>query len=325
MLPVIKLDAKDRRILIELESDARQSNRSIAKKVGVNPDLIRRRIHRMEKEGVIGWFLTFVNFAKLGFTDYGVYITTQKLTKKRDEGFKDYLINHDKVSYVARLGGKYDFVIGILARDILEFHQILFEIFENWGEYISSRDIAIRVQLFHFSKSYLLKKQESPRKLPSFGGNVNVEELDSLDTRILSELATHARMNVVDLAKKIKSPLSTLALRVKKLKERGIIEGFFTSIRCQSYGYQNYLILATCRTFTKQQEHTLYTFCKQHQHITYLIKTVGKWDYEISVEVPDQERFQEVLTELREQFLETLANAESLLLFRELKYTLYPF
>jgi DNA-binding Lrp family transcriptional regulator len=89
---VINLDKKDKKILIELEKDARQSNKQIAKKVGVHADLVRYRINRLEQNGVIGWFLTFVNFSKIGYTDYGIYIITQKLTKEIEKELIGYLM-----------------------------------------------------------------------------------------------------------------------------------------------------------------------------------------------------------------------------------------
>ena len=325
MQEITKLDQKNKRILLELEKDSRQSNKQIAKKVGVNTDLVRYRINKLQEDGVIGWFLSFVNFAKIGFTDYGIYITTQKLTKEKEKEFTDYFLNHKRISYFAKLGGKYDFVIGVLASDILDFQEVFSSIMDKYGNYISNRDIAIRLHLFHFSKAYLLNKKEATGKMPHFGGKVQVEKIDKLDQKILSELTTNARINVVDLAKKIKTPASTITLRIKKLKERNIIEGFFTFIHCQKYGYQNYLIHASLKNLTKQNENKFYGFCKQHQNITYLIKTVGKWDYEISIEVPDQQKFQEVLTELREHFSEIIVNMESVILFKDLKYNLYPF
>ena len=76
----VKIDIKDKKIIMELEKNARQSNTAIAKKVGLNTDVVRYRINHLEKEDVIAWHLAFVNFAKLGYTDYGVYVSTQHLT-----------------------------------------------------------------------------------------------------------------------------------------------------------------------------------------------------------------------------------------------------
>ena len=50
---------------------------------------MRYRINELQEDGVIGWFLSFVNFSKIGFTDCGIYITTQKLTKEKDKLLRD--------------------------------------------------------------------------------------------------------------------------------------------------------------------------------------------------------------------------------------------
>ncbi|TAL47148.1 Lrp/AsnC family transcriptional regulator [archaeon] len=324
-MDAIKLDVKDRKILFELEKDARQSNKSIARKVGLNTDLVRYRIDRLKREGVISWFLTFVNFAKLGLTDYGVYFTTQKLTRKREDEMINYLTNHKQVSYFSKLGGKYDFMIGILAKDVLQFNDILSEITDKLGAYISSKDIAIRIVLFHFSKNYLVGTKEMKGELPHFGGKVETVELDELDRKILNRISTDARLDIIDLARELNTPSSTIALRIKKMREKKVIEGFFTWINSQSYGFQNYELMLALKNMSKTEENKFYGFCKQHPNIVYAMKTVGKWDYELGIEVPNQERYQEVLSEIRENFSEFITNMEFVTIFKHIKYNLYPF
>ena len=321
----IKLDLKDKRILYELEKNARQSNKEIAKKLGLNVDLVRYRINNLEKEGLIAWHLTFVNFSKLGYTDYGVYFNTHNLTKNKEAFLIEYLSKHNKISYFARLGGKYDFMFGLLATDILDFENLLSGILNQIGQYISNRDIAIRVALFHFPKSYLIDTKEIIGKMPSFGGKIEKIELDEIDKKIIKEMSINARININDLSNKIKVPASTISLRLKKLQKNKIIEGFFTFTRPQAYGYQNNIITISFNNLSKENESIFYGFCKQHPNVVYLIKTVGKWDYELSVEFPDQERFQELLSELREKFHASISNMEFVTIFKDIKYSLYPF
>lgn len=319
------LDVKDKRILLELEQDARISNQALAKRVGLHTDLVRYRIKRLQKEGVIGWFLTFVNFAKLGYTDYGVYLNVHRLSKQKEEEFLQFLQQHSRVTYLSRLGGKYDFFIGLLAQDILEFQQLLSEIMEKYGEYISNKDIAIRVQLSHFTKDYLYQGKKTSSRMPFFGGKVQIEKIDAIDTKILKQISATARMPIVELSQQLKIPASTIRERMKKLQTRGIIDGFFTFLRCQQYGYQSHIITISFKNISSQQENTFYTFCKHHPNIVYIIKTVGKWDYEISVETPHPEKFQEILAEIKDHFLENIQSLEFVTVFNDIKYTLFPF
>ena len=131
-----QLDLKDKKIILELEKDCRQSNHQLGRKVGLSSDVIRYRINRLEKNNIIAWHLTFVNFAKLGYTDYGVYINTQHLTKEKEPELIHYLQNHSRISYVAKLGGNYDFLFGTLAKNILDFEQTFSEIMQKIGDNI---------------------------------------------------------------------------------------------------------------------------------------------------------------------------------------------
>ena len=320
-----KLDLKDKRIISELEENARQTNKQIGKKIGVNTDLVRYRIKRLEEEGIIKWFLTIINIAKIGYTDFGVYITTQKLTKEKEKEFTKHLIQQKHISYIAKLGGRYDFVIGLLAKDVLEFHQLLTNTLKKHEEFIVEKDIAIRLLLAHFPKKYLITKENRLQENPVFGGEIQQETLDETDQQILSELATKARVNVVNIAQKTNIPASTITQRIKKLKEKKVITGFFPIINNKKIQYQNYLVHIRVKNSNNTQENKLFMFCREHKNITYIIKTIGKWNYEIHIEVPNQETLQETLTQLREQILEDITNIEVIMLFEDIKYNLYPF
>ncbi len=324
MSQITKLDLKDRKIIVELEKDCRQNNQQLGKKVGLGPDVVRYRINRLEKNGIIAWHLAFVNFAKLGYTDYGVYVSTQHLTTEKEKRIVDFIQSHHRVSYVAKLGGKYDFIIGILARNILDFDSVWSEIMKNIGGHISNKDISTRVALYHFSKTYLVGSRQQ-HQLPSFGGEIMTTPIDETDSRILQVLSTNARMDIMTLASRIKVPASTTALRIKKLQQKKIIEGFFSFTRCQNYGFQNHIIFLSLQNHSLPDEQKIYRYCQQHPNIVYIIKTVGKWDYELSVEVQDLQFLQTIISGLKENFTGILANMEIITVFDDLKYNLYPF
>lgn len=63
----MKLDDLDRALLRELEADARQSYRELAKKTGVSVVTAAQRVRRMEQEGVIMGYAGMLNQEKLGY------------------------------------------------------------------------------------------------------------------------------------------------------------------------------------------------------------------------------------------------------------------
>src|SRR5205823_4240959 len=60
------LDRIDRRILDELQGDARVSNQELAKRVGLSPAPCWRRLRRLEEEGFINGYATVLNGSAVG-------------------------------------------------------------------------------------------------------------------------------------------------------------------------------------------------------------------------------------------------------------------
>ena len=60
------LDRVDRRILDELQADARISNQELAKRVGLVARACWRRLRRLEEEGFIAGYATLLNGPAIG-------------------------------------------------------------------------------------------------------------------------------------------------------------------------------------------------------------------------------------------------------------------
>lgn len=62
----VSLDAIDRQILALLEEDARRTVADISAQVALSPAPVKRRIDRLEREGVIRGYTTIIDHGKLG-------------------------------------------------------------------------------------------------------------------------------------------------------------------------------------------------------------------------------------------------------------------
>lgn len=69
---MVRIDRLDRRILHELERDARQTNVKLAERVGLSPSACLRRVQELERSGVIKGYRAVVDRSLLGigFTVY---------------------------------------------------------------------------------------------------------------------------------------------------------------------------------------------------------------------------------------------------------------
>jgi Lrp/AsnC family leucine-responsive transcriptional regulator len=65
-MPKMTLDRIDRRIVAELQADARLSNVELASRAGLSPSPCLRRVKRMEAEGLIEGYGPSLNGIALG-------------------------------------------------------------------------------------------------------------------------------------------------------------------------------------------------------------------------------------------------------------------
>ncbi len=320
---MIVLNVKDRKLVNQLEVNGRQPNTFIGKMIGLKPDVVAYRINRLEKEGVLKGTICYVNFHKLGYTDFGVYISLKYSMQQKESQLVEYLKRHTNVSYLARVGGNYNFIVGLLAQDSISLHHIIKELKSKFSGLIDQFDIVTRISLQHFLRKYLLdtKAKES---LPYFGGELEKVQLDDLDKKIITHLTQDGRAKIVDIATKLKEAPSTIISRVRRLEKEKIITGYYPIISPGKFGFQAYNLLVRTGPIDEIEERKLMEFCEKHPHVIWTINTLGAWDYEIGVEVENQEKLQEVISQLREN-LPRLMKIDFLAIFDTLKYSLYPF
>lgn len=294
----MKLDKLDKKILYMLDGDGRTPYKKIAKELRSSPEVIRYRLKRLENLKIIKRFMLLINFSELGYVGHGVFCRFK--SEKNKEKYLNYLRSHKSIYWIAEFGGKYDLAFAIMAKNSLEFYKILNNIKDKTSEFIEEFDVAIRIQLIQFPRSHLIEEKRKPEPYFYFGKEINHQKIDKMDLSILKELSQNSREEIVEISNKLKIPASTIAFRIKKLKEKKIIHGFSPQISCQNFGYQSFQLFIDVNNLDSKKRERIFKYCKNNPNIIFLIETLGKWNYEIIYEVKDQKEFQKQMTHIRE-------------------------
>jgi len=147
----IKLDAKDKKIIKQLQENCRQTIAEIAKATKLPRDLVIYRIKRMEQNKVIRSHHTMLNPAKLGYPLYSyVFFSTYNLKPEDETKFINYLKAQKQIVYVAKNSGEFDFTMGVCAKDYLEFDEILREIRQKFIDVIKEIKITPVIQEYKY-------------------------------------------------------------------------------------------------------------------------------------------------------------------------------
>jgi Lrp/AsnC family leucine-responsive transcriptional regulator len=320
------MDLTDKHIVFLLDQNARMSLTDIAGELKLSREAVNYRINKLLKKGVIRAFLTKLDFDKLGLVNYAVYFKLSNINSEEYKKLIEELGKKGFVTWMASLGGRFDLVIEIAAERLAEFNGRFNNIMNSYAGKIGYYQVSTRIAQYTCPKDYLwpekVEKKENLAAIHKTG--YKIEHIDSLDKKIISVLATNARISVVELSEKIGEAPTTVSFRIKQLERRGIIKGYFVFSGIEIFEYTRFKALISVRNSSQGEEERLLRFCQLHPNIYYYNKTLGSWNYEIEVDVKTPQEYQQFLIGFRSRFSNLIQDIESLSLFEEHKYTFWP-
>jgi DNA-binding Lrp family transcriptional regulator len=312
-----RLDLIDQKILYELDLDCRQPASKIGRKLRVAKETVNYRIKRLEEKGIIQGYITEVNMAKIGLTTYKVYYQFQYLDEKSEADLIAYLTNHPKVFWVARTNGRWDMLTMIFAKEPMEFYTILEEIINRFHKKILNKAFLVNVEVFVFRKEYLLPEQHEFYPTKMYAGKIVENPLDEFDKRLLKLVAKNARLSAVELAQTLDSSARVVAYRLKDLQEKKIITTFRVLIDLKKLGYSFFKTFIYLHNTTKERRNAFNEYCRQKENIVYISNVAGPWDVELELEVESDEKFNQLMWDLRNNFSDIIRNVESVLVTKD--------
>jgi DNA-binding Lrp family transcriptional regulator len=316
------LDIKDKKILALLDENARCSNAQIARTVKLSKPTIEYRIQRLIKSGVIHQFYAVIDFTKLGYSNYKIYFRFQNVSLKDEERIIDYWVGADNSVWVGKIRGGWDLAVSIIAKSNFEFSKILNKFMSKYSEFILKKDILLTEYSPIYARKYLADTNPSEFV---YGIPSELIELDETDKLILKELARNARINMSDLAEKVKLSRDVINYRVKKLTRERVIVQYRCFLNLPSIDIDYYKVIFRTKNFNEEAENTFKNYVKNHKKATQFLKLIGSWDVEVEFETDREDELYNILLDMRKRFSENIRDFEIIKIVHTYKYTFFPF
>ncbi|GIE88350.1 Lrp/AsnC family transcriptional regulator [Actinoplanes regularis] len=138
------MDELDSAIVAHLQTDARQTNRELARTIGVAPSTCLERVRALRERGVITGFHAEVD---LGALNRGVqallHVQVRPLSRTVIESFKAYAMDLPEVLSVFVVAGGDDFLVHVAVPDVGALHAFLMDKFSGRREIVGFRSSVI--------------------------------------------------------------------------------------------------------------------------------------------------------------------------------------
>ncbi len=318
----VKVDTKDRKILLELDFDARQTNSKIAKKIGLSKQGVEYRINNLIKKGVILGFYPMINNSKLGYIYGRILFRFQNLDGTTGKRLVEDFKSNKKFNWILKSEGQYEFGTGIWVKTLSEFKEIVRNIKTKYSAYIKDLRESIAIRVTHYQYRVLLNTENTKKVV--FEETPLRVELDILDKRILKLLCDNARAPLVEMSNKLNVSPKVLAYRIKKLEKNGVILGYRPLIDHSLLGYTYYKILFYLNA-TKNEFETFRRYLEDHPKVIYIVDEVGICDIDVEAMFESERDYFDFMKELKLKFPKLIKEYETLIGMENLKVNYLPY
>ena len=121
----MKLDELDHNLLQDLNTNGRATLVELANKYNSSAKVIRSRIERLVKRGVIIGFNVKIDHNLVGYTHRKIFLTLNDVRKEKVLELSKYLKHLKCTIYLVKPIGNFDFEIELMTESDQEFHDFM--------------------------------------------------------------------------------------------------------------------------------------------------------------------------------------------------------
>lgn len=317
----IKLDIIDKKILANIESDARLPITKIAKNARVSRSVAEYRLKQLEEKGIVRGYYPLFDPSKFGLMVWKLWVSLKSVKKDDRKRFFEFIGKNDNVWWYAECTGIYDAVICVLAKNPHEFNKFFNYLQEEQGEIITDSAILINVSFEYHTRGFLLNNK-SRLIGSSFQEKPEIQKLSKDSLKIASLLSKDARINYAELAERSGKNVKTIRKIIDELQKSGFIVYFRPSIDTSKIGYEYYKVLLHLHNPQGGILPSIVHWCRAQKNISAVISCVGPWQLELEVEIDTYRNLSLILNELKDAFPDVVRSYETLLILKEGKFDL---
>jgi DNA-binding Lrp family transcriptional regulator len=310
----MKLSSKEATVLACTELRTGASMALLQKESGLREHTIRYALRALLARKVITP-MPFINLHRLGLTVYSLFFTVGGEKRGAHEALIKSLIASPSVLWVGEFGGEYQYAVGVGVKRLGELIALLDGVSKKHGTIFHDKAISVQVSSTIFPRRYLCSRKNSTKPISVTADSREPYQLDKVDQTILSALTSYGGLSHRQIALKIKVPLSTVELRIRKLREQGVIAGDIYNVDAALCDMESYKLLLYTKGLNREFTFNLAAYSLSHPNIVTLIDCLGSWGYEMNIEVRRAQEVTTIIRELYERFGDSIHTIKTLTKF----------
>lgn len=314
----------NKRLLYLYGENCRISLSKIAKKIHKSPQLVKYTVSRLEKEGIIPFYYTIIDYAYFDMLLFKVYFMGGCSTSSELKLLIKKLIQNPYVTSVYEMGGQYDLLVEFMAQNPSKFNKELKLLIKEHEE-LNNYNVIINIVSHLYPRTYLIPNKEKVKDFLQssqivVGGDRDKIKLSNNEKKVLSVLVQNPKIRLTAIASKLRINIKTVISAIKLLESKKVIRTYKSALNMQKCNLIKNKITLKLHNVDIKKEKNMLNFCLNNPNIVKFSKTIGEWDVEIDIETSSPTEFREIYLKIREEFKDVIRSFNSYRIYDVFKH-----
>lgn len=319
-----KIDLKDLKMLSFMDFNARDSLSSFSKKTGLSKQSVDYRINSLIKNGIIEGFYPIIDTFMLGYKYCRILVQFSSLEPQNEKKFKKYVFENKNLFWALSLGGTFDYLLIFWVKTLAEFEKISKEFQALFGGFVLKKEEHVITNVIHLSHQFSPGKM--PRKRFDLKETEERTELDEQDKKILKQIASDAKMPLVEISSETGISSKVIAYRIKKMEKKGFIAGYRPIINYGKLGLTYYKVFFNLKFDLIKEIDEFERFLLNHSKVIYIVHGISiHANLDTEVLVSSSHEFFEFIKEIKNAFPKLISDYAYLIYTGTIKVNYLPF
>lgn len=306
------LDLRNKKLLAELEMNARMPYSELAKKLKISKQAVKSRITQLEKEQIIQGYNAVIDLTKLGKTIYVIYLQLIRIFSKEEQIWFSELEKNKNVIAVGKNAGYWDMTLVLEASNLNELDLRLKSILKNKTDKIKSKIITSEIESTYFNLNMIEKTKSQEISTSAKQENLI---LDEKDEKLINYLSKDCRISLLNLSQKIGMSPNGVKHKIKLLENKKIIIGYKTKINYEKLGFLHFRVFLNLKTMDTQNYNLIKQFLKSNGNVESISRYVGYADIDFRCYVKTIFELYSLISQIKDKFLQNIIEINSMPIF----------
>ena len=318
---MVELDLLDRKIMYELDQNARISASQLARRLKKNKETVNFRLNRLIDRGFVKRFYTVFNTSRLGWSYAKFYIKFKNITPEKEEELYQYVLKQPHIAYLASVEGPYDCLLLVMIKSPVDMVHFQDSFMRNYGEYIQEKSLVTFLTTHRFNMRFLYEgKEKADWYYPMEIGDYKIDETDE---KIMFLLSKDARMPLTEMAKRLGIDHKVVKYRMNKLEDDGIILAYVTSPDFDKLGFTFYQVNIQLKDPTVRRE--IIEFFNMTNKCLFAMELLGKYDVLVELHVRNSDEMKSIINDFRKRYVDKYNDYDVSTIMKEYTMVWSPF